>query len=354
MTIKTIERSLSELREKVSGKLSKAETLDDVYQIRAEYTGKDTVLQQLLKSIKDLSPEDRPLVGTKINEAKQFIEASLSQALALIENKQSLLQDEVRDIDVTAPFHNNMPHVPTLNKLGEIHPIQYEINRMLEIFTTMGFTAFEGREVDNDYYAFDSLNMPPEHPARQNWDTFRTEDGLLVSPHTSNMQVRVMRHLKSAPLRAVVYGRVGRNEAVDAVHGHTFYQIEGLYIDKGVSISNMIGTINAFVEAFFERNVVGKVQPGYFPFVEPGIEYMGQCPFCGGTGCGSCKHTGWLELVGAGMIHPNVLREGGFDPAVYSGFAWGLGLDRMVMQRNGIKDIRSLFASDIRFLQASL
>lgn len=354
MTIKTIERSLAELREQVTKKLAKAQSLDDIYHVRSEYTGKETVLQQLLQSIKDLPTEDRPLVGAKVNEAKAFIESSLADAIALIENSQSLLQDEVRDIDVTAPFHVNFPKIPTLEKLGAIHPIQYEINRMLEIFTTMGFIPFEGREVDNDYYAFDSLNMPPEHPARQNWDTFRTEDGLLVSPHTSNMQIRVMRHLKTAPLRAVMYGRVGRNEAVDAVHGHTFYQIEGLYIDKGVSISNMIGTINAFVEAFFGRIVTGKVQPGYFPFVEPGIEYMGQCPFCNGVGCGSCKHTGWLELVGAGMIHPNVLREGGFDPTVYSGFAWGLGLDRMVMQRNGIKDIRSLFASDIRFLQATL
>lgn len=354
MTIKTIDRSLSDLLKQIAMKLSKAQTPDDVYVIRNEFSGKESVLSQLLQSLKDVPAEDRPTIGAKVNEAKKTIEAEINRALKLLLNKESIAKDEVRDIDVTAPFHVNNAIVPEFGKIGAIHPLQYEINRMLDIFTTMGFTPFEGRELETDYYVFDSLNMPKEHPARQNWDTFRTEDNLIPTPHTSNMQVRIMRHLKSAPLRAVMYGRCSRNEAVDAVHGHTFYQIEGLYIDKGVSVSNMIATITAFVEAFFNRKVISKVQPGYFPFVEPGIEYMGQCPFCNGDGCGSCKHTGWLELVGAGMIHPNVLREGGFNPTIYSGFAWGLGLDRMVMQRNGIQDIRSLFASDIRFLQASL
>lgn len=354
MTIKTIDRSLGDITKQVSTKLAKAKTLDEVYAVRAEYSGKTSVLQQLLQSLKDVAPEDRPAIGAKVNQAKKDIESSIERALSMIINRESLLKDEVRDIDITAPFTVNNSKISSFDTIGSTHPLQYEINRMLDIFTTMGFTPFEGRELETDYYVFDSLNMPKEHPARQNWDTFRTEDNLIPTPHTSNMQVRVMRHLKSAPLRAVCYGRCARNEAVDAVHGHTFYQIEGLYIDKGVSISNMIGTIAAFVNAFFDRKVVSKIQPGYFPFVEPGIEYLGQCPFCDGKGCGSCKHTGWLELVGAGMIHPNVLREGGFDPAVYSGFAWGLGLDRMVMQRNGIQDIRSLFASDIRFLQSTL
>ena len=354
MTIKTIDRSLSELKKRVSTRLSTCKTQDDVFSLRAEFQGKGSELQQLLQSLKDVAPEDRPLVGAKVNEAKTYISSEIERALLLIINKESLQKDEIRDIDITAPFTVNNSKVPQLSSIGAVHPLQYEINRMLDIFTTMGFTPFEAREIDTDYYVFDSLNMPKDHPARQNWDTFRTEDNLIPTPHTSNMQVRIMRHLKTAPLRAVMYGRCSRNEAIDAVHGHTFYQIEGLYIDKGVSISNMIGTIKAYVEAFFGRPIVGKIQPGYFPFVEPGIEYMGRCPFCEGSGCGSCKHTGWLELVGAGMIHPNVLREGGFDPAIYTGFAWGLGLDRMVMQRNGIQDIRSLFASDIRFLQSTL
>lgn len=354
MSKKTIESELGSILKQVTARLSKANTLEEVYAVRNEFSGKGSVLQQLLQTLKELSPEDRPLVGAKVNEAKKSIEADIERALMFIANKESIEKDEQRDIDVTAPFHVSNPHVAPFDSIGAPHPLQYEINRMLDIFTSMGFIPFEGRELDTDYYVFDSLNMPKEHPARQNWDTFRTEDNLIPTPHTSNMQVRIMRHLKTAPLRAVIYGRVARNEAADAVHGHTFYQIEGLYIDKGVSVSNMIATINAFVEAFFGRKVVGKIQPGYFPFVEPGIEYMGQCPFCDGVGCVSCKHTGWLELVGAGMIHPNVLREGGFDPKEYSGFAWGLGLDRMVMQRNGIQDIRSLFASDIRFLQSTI
>ncbi len=354
MSTKTIESSLAELKKQVSSKLAKVQSLDDVYAVRSEFSGKGSVVQQLLQTLKDLAPEERAFVGAQVNQAKKEIESLIEKALLLIVNKESLEKDEIRDIDVTAPFHTNNKAVSEFGTIGSLHPLQYEINRMLDIFTTMGFTPFEGRELETDYYVFDSLNMPKEHPARQNWDTFRTEDNLIPTPHTSNMQVRVMRHLKTAPLRAVIYGRCSRNEAVDAVHGHTFYQIEGLYIDKGVSISNMIGTISAYVDAFFGRKVVSKIQPGYFPFVEPGIEYMGQCPFCDGAGCSSCKHTGWLELVGAGMIHPNVLREGGFDPTIYSGFAWGLGLDRMVMQRNGIQDIRSLFASDIRFLQAAI
>ncbi|WKZ23939.1 MAG: phenylalanine--tRNA ligase subunit alpha [Candidatus Dojkabacteria bacterium] len=354
MAINKIERVLRDQVTQLTQKLSKITQAEEIYPLRSLYTGKESELQKALGLLKDLPKEERPTAGSLINATKRELEQAISEKLTKLLSEELAAQDAVRDIDVTAPFHVNMPDVPKLPRVGSLHPLQHEINRMLTIFTTMGFTPFEGREVDSDYYVFDSLNMPKEHPARQNWDTFRTEDNLIPTPHTSNMQVRVMRKMKTAPLRAVIYGRVSRNEAIDAVHGHTFYQIEGLYIDKGVSISNMIATINAFVEAFFGRKVTGKVQPGYFPFVEPGIEYMGQCPFCEGAGCGSCKHTGWLELVGAGMIHPSVLREGGFDPAVYSGFAWGLGLDRMVMQRNGIQDIRSLFSSDIRFLSSAV
>ncbi len=352
MTTKTLERSLEELKKSISSRLSKAKDLETVYQLRSEVFSKDSVLTQLLQSIKDLSAEEKPIAGSLVNAAKKSIEADIARMIEMLVQQESLKRDEARDIDLTAPFGINTPTIPTFPSNGSVNPLQHEINRMLDIFRTMGFTPFEGRELDSDYYVFDSLNMPKNHPARQNWDTFRTEEQLIPTPHTSNMQVRIMRHLKKAPLRAVIYGRCARNEAIDAVHGHTFYQIEGLYIDKGVSISNMLATIKAYVEAFFDRPIVGKVQPGYFPFVEPGIEYMVRCVFCEGTGCGCCKHTGWLEVVGAGMIHPNVLREGGFDPAVYSGFAWGLGLDRMVMQKNGVQDIRSLFGSDIRFLQS--
>lgn len=352
MTQKTLESSLAELKKSISSRLSKTHSLEEIYQIRSEVFSKDSVLTQLLQTIKNLSSDERPIAGTLINNAKAHIESEIARMIEMLVQQESLLKDETRDIDLSAPFEFNNPHVAQLPLNGPVNPLQYEINRMLDIFRTMGFTPFEGREIDSDYYVFDSLNMPKNHPARQNWDTFRTEEQLIPTPHTSNMQVRIMRHLKKAPLRAVIYGRCARNEAVDAVHGHTFYQIEGLYIDKGVSISNMLATIKAYMEAFFDRPIVGKVQPGYFPFVEPGIEYMVRCVFCDGVGCGCCKHTGWLEVVGAGMIHPNVLREGGFDPAIYSGFAWGLGLDRMVMQRNGVQDIRSLFGSDIRFLQS--
>lgn len=354
MTIKQIESSLAELSKRFTTDIAKVSDLDSAYSLRTLISGKESELVKIFSLLKSLQPEDRGTAGKLLNQTKQLLESQLSQKIEALLNQKSFELDSVRDIDVTAPFHLSGSSVPLYDALGAVHPLQYEINRMLEIFRTMGFTPFEARELDSDYFVFDSLNMPKEHPARQNWDTFRTEDNLIPTPHTSNMQVRVMRHLKTAPLRAVVYGKCTRNEAVDAVHGHTFYQIEGLYIDKGVSVSNMVATIKAFVEAFFEREVTIKIQPGYFPFVEPGIEFMVKCVFCEGIGCSCCKHTGWLEVVGAGMIHPNVLREGGFDPSLYTGFAWGLGLDRMVMQRNGVQDIRSLFGSDLRFLRSEV
>ncbi len=354
MTQKTLESSLAELEKSIVAAVAKAKTLDAAYALRTEFLGKDAVIVQLLQSLRNIPKEDKPLAGIALNKTKQFIETEIDRLIQLFLQKAALEKDESRDIDITAPFHVNNKILTHLGVRGSIHPLQYEINRMLDIFKTMGFTPFEARELDNDYYVFDSVNMPKNHPARQNWDTFRTAEQLIPTPHTSNMQVRIMRQIKTAPVRAVMYGRCARNEATDPVHGHTFYQIEGVYVDKGISISNMLGILKAFVEAFFDRPVVTKIQPGYFPFVEPGIEYLVRCVFCEGVGCSCCKHTGWLEVLGAGMIHPNVLREGGFDPAIYSGFAWGLGLDRLVMQRNKIQDIRSLFGSDIRFLQSRL
>lgn len=351
MEIKTIEKHSESLLKEVNTLANKDISLNELAELRNSYIGKTSKLGELFKEVVSLPKEDRSRAGTILNQLKTNIELFFEQYESQLIEHQAMEEDSLRDIDLTAPKHVNQQVVPSLNGVGNLNPISEEINNILDVFRTMGFSVFEARELDTEYYIFDSLGFPKNHPARENWDAFKTEEGYVPSPHTSNMQVRIMRLLKKAPMRAVIYGRCFRNEAVDAVHGHTFYQVEGVYVDKDISVSNMIATIKAYLEGFFEQDVVWKIQPAFFPFVEPGIEFMVRCIFCGGVGCQSCKYAGWLEMAGAGMIHPFVLKEGGIDPQKYTGFAWGLGLDRTIMQKNGIKDIRSLFGSDIRFLR---
>ncbi|WKZ30139.1 MAG: phenylalanine--tRNA ligase subunit alpha [Candidatus Dojkabacteria bacterium] len=326
-------------------------SIEAISLLRNSYTGKDSQLAKLFKELGTLDSKERGPAGKELNVLKQHIEESCQLLEEQYIQHKAMVDDEKQDIDLTAPFATTKESLERLQSQGASNPVSEEVEKMLSIFRTMGFHIFEARELDTEYFIFDSLNFPPNHPARENWDAFKTAEGLVPTPHTSNMQVRVMRYFKKPPVRAVIYGRCFRNEAVDVVHGHTFHQIEGLYVDKGVSVADMIGTIKAYLEAFFEQEIVWRIQPSFFPFVEPGIEFMVRCIFCKGVGCGSCKHSGWLEVAGAGMIHPNVLREAGIDPDEYTGFAWGLGLDRTILQKNGIKDIRSLFASDIRFLR---
>jgi phenylalanyl-tRNA synthetase alpha chain len=326
-------------------------SLEAISSLRNSYTDKNSQLASLFKELGSLDPKQKGQVGKELNILKQHIEEACDLLEEQLIQHKSMIDDERRDIDLTAPFATTKSSLPRISLEGAANPISEEVDRILTIFRTMGFQVFEARQLDTEYFIFDSLNFPANHPARENWDAFKTAEGLIPTPHTSSMQVRVMRHFKKAPIRAVIYGRCFRNEAVDAVHGHTFHQIEGLYVDKNISVADMIGTIKAYLEAFFEEEIVWRIQPAFFPFVEPGIEFMVRCIFCKGVGCGSCKHSGWLEVAGAGMIHPNVLHEAGIDSNEYTGFAWGLGLDRTILQKNGIKDIRSLFASDIRFLR---
>jgi len=350
MTIQDLENKLSTIITEIESLSIDSITSETLAITRNKFIGQKSDISSLYKELSSLPNADKPVAGKLINEAKVKVE-SFFDALDRQLLEREVLKEDISDIDVTAPFNADPSEITTLPAVGNLHPLSEELEKILTIFEKMGFHVFEGRDLDSEYFIFDSLGFPKNHPARENWDAFKTEDGLMPTPHTSNMQVRIMRHFKKPPIRSVIYGRCFRNEAVDAVHAHTFYQIEGVYIDKGITVANMIGTIKAYIEAFFEQEIVWRIQPAYFPFVEPGIEFMIRCVFCGGKGCQSCKYGGWLEVAGAGMIHPVVLREGGIDPKEYSGFAWGLGLDRMVMQKNKIKDIRSLFGSDIRFLQ---
>jgi phenylalanyl-tRNA synthetase alpha chain len=240
---------------------------------------------------------------------------------------------------------------------GHLHPITIVRQELEDLFSSLGFMILDGPELESDYYNFEALNIPKHHPARDMQDTFYIdhknaagEFDLVLRTHTSPMQVRAMQKY-GAPLRCVVPGRVFRNEATDACHEHTLYQLEGLMIDKNISIANLIAVVKEMLSGMFKQEIKTRVRPGYFPFVEPGIEFDMGCLVCHGQKCPSCKHSGWVEMMGAGMVHPNVLKAGGIDPNVYSGFAFGMGIDRLVMMKYGINDIRHFEGGDLRFLQ---
>lgn len=320
-----------------------------VEEIKKDYLGKNGKISLALSHLKELSPEEKPVFGKEINQLKQYAQELLSQKE--LADFDSMAQSE--RIDPTAPFDVNTPtdkRPAVINKAGTQHPLTKEMEYILDVFRTMGFSVEDCRQLDNDYNMFEALNFPQGHPARDNWDTFWTEEGLIPPAHTSTMQNRVLRKYEP-PIRVVVPGRSYRNEATDARHEHTLHQVEGVYVDKKISLSHMLGTIKAYLEGFFGRELEIKLQPAFFPFTEPDLEFIISCPFCNKAGCTTCGKSGWLEVMGCGMIHPNVLREAGIDPEVYSGFAWGFGMDRLVMIKNSIEDIRWLHSGDIKFLK---
>lgn len=305
-------------------------------------------LKQLYAAIRTIDPGMRADYGQAVNALRQELTAMVEQAEVAVHAKTR------PPIDVTAPFDSNVvpdkrPRLlPTQS--GTIHPLSSELDRVSDIFTRMGFEMTESRQIDNDYNMFEALNFPPDHPARDDYDTFTTEEGLIAPAHTSTMQHRVLR-AGEPPVRKVIFGRVFRNEDLDAKHEHTLHQIEGVYVDKGITVGNLLATLQAFLSEYYQQDIVFRTQPSYFPFVEPGLEFSLQCPFCHGTGCKTCGHEGWIELIGCGMIHPHVLREAGLDPKVYTGFAWGFGLDRLIMMKHGIEDIRHFNAGSLHFLR---
>lgn len=316
--------------------------------LKKKYVSKKGVLKSLLKKIGELEKSQRADFGKEVNLLKNYFAEKIELLSTELKPKFSKEQ-----IDVTAPFQKNTPEQEKpklLNKLGKTHPLNQEMEYIQNIFQKMGFEVEESRQLDDDYNMFQSLNFPIGHPARDNWDTFWTDDNFVLPAHTSTMQNRILKKY-DIPIRVVVTpGRCFRNEATDASHEHTFYQIEGVYVDKNISMSDLFGTIKAYLEAFFNTKLDVKIQPSYFPFTEPDAEFVISCPFCNKKGCNVCKYTKWIELMGCGMIHPNVLKEGGIDPQKYSGFAWGFGLDRLVMIKNGIDDIRKLHAGQLEFL----
>ncbi len=315
-------------------------------------------LKALYAEIPLLDPSLRGGYGMELNQLKQ-------ELLALIAADQELAA-ALPAIDITAPFDSNIAPIDRPKSLrssdGSIHPLMRERDVILDIFYRMGFTASESREIDDDYHMFGALNFPEGHPARDDYDTFMTEQTddqgkrLIAPAHTSTMQNRMLRKYagnlaQGKPIAVVIPDRVFRNEDVDARHDHTFYQHEGIYVDRGINAGHLMATLQIFLQEYYQKEIDVKTQPFYFPFTEPSFEFAMSCPFCNKKGCNICSYSGWIELLGCGMIHPNVLRDAGIDPTVYTGFAWGGGIDRLVMMKYAIEDVRHFHSGKLDFLR---
>ncbi|MEP6714944.1 MAG: phenylalanine--tRNA ligase subunit alpha [Terriglobia bacterium] len=323
-------------------RIASASSAEELDAVRVEVLGRKGVLAALSKDMGKLSHEERIARGKFINSAKESLETAWEVRKAFFENAALAKRLDSEWMDLTVPAPGPRP--------GNLHPITQIQGEIEDLFRSMGFAVLDGPEVETEYYNFDALNIPADHPARDMQDTFWLESGQLLRTHTSPVQVRGMETL-GPPLRMIAPGRVFRNESVDASHEHTFYQLEGMMIDRNVSVGNLIYFMKTLLTAIFKREATVRLRPGYFPFVEPGFELDIQCLICGGSGCPVCKQSGWVELLPCGLVNPHVLRASGIDPAEWTGFAFGLGLTRLAMMRYAIDDIRWLQSGDLRFLR---
>jgi phenylalanyl-tRNA synthetase alpha chain len=333
------EATLEEARKRIEG-------CDDAVALKAverEYVGKKGVVAGLLASIPSLAPEERRNVGQAANQLKQAV-------LQAVEARSQVLGQATLEAERSGEgFDATLPPAPTHR--GSLHPITQVTRELEDLFQSMGYQVLDGPEVELDYYNFEALNIPADHPARDSHDTFFCDErgGLVMRTHTSPVQVRAMERLEP-PYRIVVPGKCFRQETTDASHDHTFHQMEGLVVDRDISVAHLIGAMRTLLRGIFGRDLEVRLRPGFFPFVEPGFELDARCPFCD-SGCSVCKRTTWIELLPCGLVHPNVLRAGGLDPEEWGGFAFGLGLSRLVMLRHGIDDVRHLLSGDLRFLE---
>ncbi len=337
-----MEERISQLHAAALAGIEAAATLEALETVRVDALGRKGKLAEISKEFGKLTPEQRSSLGKLLNSAKQDLEARLDARKAVFEAAALNLRLNAEWLDLTIPAPGIRP--------GSIHPVTQIQSEIEDLFVSLGFAVLDGPEVETEYYNFDALNIPPSHPARDMQDTFWLQGGNLLRTHTSPVQVRGMERL-GPPLRMIAPGRVFRNEEVDASHEHTFYQLEGMMIDRDVSVANLIYFMKTLLGSIFKREVTVRLRPGFFPFVEPGFELDIQCLICGGSGCPVCKQSGWVELLPCGLVHPNVLRSGGIDPEEWGGFAFGLGLTRLAMMRYAIDDIRLLMSGDLRFLR---
>lgn len=336
-----MKEQINEIRETAIKQINSCQKTNELTNLKVEYLGKKGKLSLLLKQMGKLSPDERKTVGQLANKVRNELEQNLEQKMAeikLIEQENKMKSEK---IDVTLPGQKF--------QIGNIHPLSKVMKEINDIFMGMGFSIAEGPEIETDYYNFEALNIPKDHPARDTQDTFYINDNILLRTQTSPVQIRVMEKQKP-PIRIISPGRVYRSDSVDATHSPVFHQIEGLVVDKNITMADLKGTLELFVKKLYGEDSNVKFRPHHFPFTEPSAEMDVMCFSCKGKGCSLCKGEGWIEILGCGMVHPKVLKECNIDPEIYSGFAFGLGLERIVMRRYNIDDLRLFFENDMRFL----
>ena len=338
-----MKEELLTLKQQALAELATAKSPDELKNLRVKYLGKKGPMTEILRGMGALPAEERPKIGKIVNEIKKELETALEEKGSLLEEQELAAKLAQEKIDITLPGR-----VPAA---GHLHPITLTLREIKKIFMRMGFDVMEGPEIENDYFNFEALNLPKNHPARDMQDTFYITDEFLLRTHTSPIQARTMQSRKpNTPIRMIAPGTVYRND-YDATHSPMFHQVEGLVIDKNISLADLKGTLETFCKEMFGSSVEIRLRPSYFPFTEPSAEVDISCVICGGKGCRVCKNSGWLEILGSGMVHPHVLEMSGYDPKIMNGYAFGMGVERIAMLKYGIDDLRLFFENDLRFIR---
>lgn len=337
-----MEEKVNDIIARALARIAATDGVKELNAVKSEVLGKSGALTAVLRNLKDLEPEERPLVGKIVNEARETLEAAFRARDKELYEKELAARLGSEKVDITVDGGER--------KAGGLHPLTIVKNEVIRFFSSLGFMVVDSPEIETDYYNFRALNVPADHPARDMQDTFYITDNILLRTQTSAGQIRTMEKVKP-PIKMINIGRVYRSDDVDATHSPVFHQIEGLVVDKHITMCDLKGILSMFAKFFFGENTKTRFRPSYFPFTEPSVEVDASCPHCGGAGCRVCKGTGWIEILGAGMVHRNVLRGCNIDPNKYTGFAFGIGLDRITVIRYGINDMRPEFENDIRFLK---
>ncbi|GAB6256481.1 MULTISPECIES: phenylalanine--tRNA ligase subunit alpha [Bacillales] len=339
-----MQERLLELQEEALQKVAAASELKELNEVRVAYLGKKGPITEVLRGMGKLSAEERPKIGALANDVREAIATKIEEKQKALETAAVNAKLATETIDVTLPGR-------PVNK-GNLHPLTRVVEEIEDLFIGMGYTVAEGPEVESDYYNFEALNLPKSHPARDMQDSFYITDEILMRTHTSPVQARTMeKHKGQGPVKIICPGKVYRRDNDDATHSHQFQQIEGLVIDENISMSDLKGTLDVFAKKVFGQDREIRLRPSFFPFTEPSVEVDISCKICGGKGCSVCKQTGWIEVLGGGIVHPNVLEMAGFDSKKYSGFAFGIGVERIAMLKYGVDDIRHFYTNDVRFLK---
>ncbi len=338
-----MKEELNKLKQDACQQIESATTMKELNDIRITFLGKKGPISSLMKGLAKYTPEERPKIGALVNQVKEDINQNVEKKLEQLEIKEMNAQLALETIDISLPGSPIRP--------GTFHPLTRMIEEIEDQFISMGYTVAEGPEVESDHYNFEMLNLPKGHPARDMQDTFYVNEDILLRTHTSPVQVRTLLAKQGVgPVKIICPGKTYRRDDDDATHSHQFMQIEGLVVDENISMSDLKGTLDLFVKKVFGEEREIRLRPSFFPFTSPSVEVDVSCNFCNGKGCATCKQTGWIEILGAGMVHPNVLRMAGFDPDRYTGFAFGMGVERIAILRYGITDIRAFYVNDMRFL----